>query len=151
MKLICVCCGDTKEVADDLTVGDFLPVAEWWGSVARRCARCRADARQPILDRAEGERRRDESMVQVDEHADPDWKTAAKTMLKTLAAHQEFVTSDDLWASGLPKPREPRAAGPIFRWAATHGLIEDSGRTILTAQANSHRAPIRVWRSLICE
>lgn len=90
-------------------------------------------------------------MAQVDEHADPDWKTAAKTTLKTLAAHQEFVTSDDLWASGLPKPREPRAAGPIFRWAATHGLIEDSGRTILTAQANSHRAPIRVWRSLICE
>lgn len=161
MRLHCGRCRASTEVADDLLVSTgpnstvWVPVAVWWDSVGHLCSVCRAKERElaartpPVLDRASGERLRADGMARADDHANADWKLAARLALRSLAFRQEYVTADDLWASGLPKPAEPRAAGPIFMWGKKKLLIENSGQMMLTAQASGHRHPQAVWRSLV--
>jgi hypothetical protein len=97
--------------------------------------------------RRAGELRRDDGMARAEEHAPDDWKDAAKAALRRLAADREYLTGDDLWTL-VPKPAEPRASGPLFRWAANEGLIAPTDRFVPTTQATSHASPSRVWRSL---
>lgn len=104
-----------------------------------------------LFDLAGARSARDEAMGRVEGHADPVWKEAAtETLMEVVRSLAEF-TSDDLWALGLPKPREPRALGPIMMRAVKNGYIKDSGRMKQSAQKGCHARPMRVWLSLICE
>lgn len=96
---------------------------------------------------AAGIQRRDDALDRVDTHADPEWKDAAKAAIRLLAETLPELTGDDLWRL-VPKPAEPRASGPIFRWAAGQGLIAATDRFVPTTQATSHASPSRVWKSL---
>lgn len=94
-----------------------------------------------------GKARRDDALARVEEHADPTWLDRAKVAIARLAEEVDTLTGDDLWRY-VEKPAEPRAAGVVFRWARTQGLIEPTGEFVPTTQATSHASPSRVWKSL---
>ena len=78
-----------------------------------------------------------------------DWKELAyQKVCEVAMAHAEF-TPDDIWATGLPKPDEPRTLGGVMRRAKNNRLIEKTGRSRPTDQPESHGADVTVWRSLI--
>lgn len=80
---------------------------------------------------------------------DSDWAELAYTAVRQVAEkHQEF-TPDDIWATGLQKPKEARALGPVMARARKEKLIEKTGRVQPTTQPESHGTDITVWRSLI--
>lgn len=90
---------------------------------------------------------RDEAMQQVDAHADDAWKFHAWTwLLDYLAAHEEFFP-DDVWAAGLPVPRERRALGPLVSKAARAGYIVATDK--VRARTRGHTTPAMVWRSTL--
>ncbi len=108
-----------------------------------------AKAPDPPLDMALARANRDCALARVDANSDEAWKQAARTAIERLATTQPEFISDAVWDTGLPKPREPRALGPIMVWAARRGLIVDTGRIQQSAQPKSHAMPRRIWRSLI--
>lgn len=122
------------------TMADLLDVEELTARLDRSMEEARAARRA-------GELRRDDGMARAEEHADDDWKEAAKAALRTLAATRPTLTGDDLWLL-VPKPAEPRAAGPLWRWAQAEGLIAATGTFVPTTQVTSHASPSRVWKSL---
>lgn len=83
---------------------------------------------------------------EVEDHADAAWKYAAYSIVLMVAARGYNFTSDDVWRTGLPKPREPRALGAVFRAAVLAREIEATGSYTKTAQVLRHHAPIAVWR-----
>lgn len=93
-------------------------------------------------------RERAEALAQVQRHADEAWRRDAHEALVTyLRTHAEFHV-DDFWAtSGLRKPRELRALGPVILKAAAGGLMEKTGRE--RPSTRSHLSGKPVWRSLI--
>lgn len=111
----------------------------------------RAAAALAGLDLPASQRAADEGIAASYGAVDPVWKEAAKEVIRRLAHTQQVLVSDDLWASGLEKPREPRAAGGIWQWAAKVGLIEKTNEYRPTAQVESHANPTVVWRSLVFE
>jgi len=88
---------------------------------------------------------RDSAVDAVGAAANAAWKTYARQWIIYLANTRLTFTSDDVWASGVPKPREPRALGAVFREVARAGIIESVGYR-QTIQVLRHRAPIRIWR-----
>lgn len=93
---------------------------------------------------------RDAALEAVDENADEDWKDRAlEAVRRTALEHDEFI-SDDIWTtSGLDRPRESRAMGPVLRRAAALGYIEKTGKALPSAQG--HLRPVHVWRSKLRE
>lgn len=79
------------------------------------------------------------------------WMAAAKWAVVEVALELQEFTTDAVWAKGLEKPDwgSARAMGPVMRAAAQKGIIEPTDRFIPTDKADSHRQPIRVWRSKI--
>lgn len=92
---------------------------------------------------------RDAGMQAAVDGATPEWKHAARAAVRRVAAEMAEFTTDDVWATDLPMPREPRALGPIMNSLAKEGLIEITDRTRTTVRAVAHAGPKRVWRSLI--
>lgn len=82
----------------------------------------------------------------VAEAADRSWLWDARAAVLDAASKHEAFSADDVWASGLPKPREPRALGYVMRELARAGFIEMTGDYHRTAQALRHRAPVMLWR-----
>jgi hypothetical protein len=81
--------------------------------------------------------------------ADSVWMEGALETIARLAATQETMTADDVWAELLMPPREPRMIGNALDRARGLGLIEatDEHRPS-ERKSNNHSRPIRVWRSL---
>lgn len=105
----------------------------------------------PISD---GWAERDHAIGLVDEHAQPDWKTAVFTAIETLAHHQVDLTTDDIWHylamhDITTQTHEKRAMGAVMRAAAKAGLIEATGNFRESERSVCHRNPKRVWRSLV--
>lgn len=92
---------------------------------------------------------KERSMARVESNADPAWRRAAAQAIMKVAKERETFTADDVWATGLVRPPEPRALGPELASAERFGLIEATKDFKLTAQASRHRAPVRVWRSCV--
>lgn len=90
---------------------------------------------------------RDEAIAAVDTAADPDWKEAALEAVRVTARSLPEFIGDDVWATGLKRPREARALGPVFMRAKRRGWIEKTDRA--RPSVNSHLGPVTVWRSLI--
>lgn len=106
--------------------------------------------KQTVLDFELGAKLRDDGMARAEAHASPEWRAAASAAIADVARGFPFFTSDHVWATGLARPRESRALGPEFKRAQFAKILEPTDTFKLSAQASRHRAPIRVWRSLVC-
>ena len=77
------------------------------------------------------------------------WTGKAEAAVLKVAGRRKYLTTDDIWATGLEAPPEPRALGNVLKRAAAMGLIERTGRFRTTKRASRHGAPLAVWRSLM--
>jgi hypothetical protein len=100
-------------------------------------------------DPGEARRRRDEAIRRVDDAADPEWKAAAAWAVYYVCLTESLFTPDDVWASGLPKPREPRALGPVMLRAVKGGLCRKTGRVVPSQSPTQHRNYLNEWESLV--
>ena len=78
-----------------------------------------------------------------------DWAEKAYQKLIEVAEKNLEFKPDLLWYSGLEKPEEARALGPVMARGRRDGIIEKTGRVGPTAQAESHGTDVTIWRSLI--
>lgn len=87
-----------------------------------------------------------QGMDMAETGADSDWMDRAwGVLVGYLRSHQEFFV-DDFWAhSGLERPRESRALGPLVNRAAREGLMEKSGVFRKSTASNQTEKP--VWTS----
>lgn len=92
---------------------------------------------------------RDRSLREVIDAADEEWKRAAWAAIEIVARTHATFGADTVWEYGLPKPRVPRAIGPIMIRAVREGLCEKIGYVRQGAQRSRHAAPIMVYRSLV--
>lgn len=92
---------------------------------------------------------KERALHRVDDAADEDWKEVALEAVRQVALRRDRFVSDDVWKR-LPPTRENRALGPVLRRAAAEGWIIATGEFSLTEQVKRHRAPVRIWQSLIC-
>jgi hypothetical protein len=91
---------------------------------------------------------RDESLAQVEDNAEDEWIAEATSAFEQFLKHNETMFVDDLWAwSGLERPRESRALGPVFVAAARAGWMKKTGA--YRNSVASKMGPKPVWRSLI--
>jgi DNA polymerase family A len=103
------------------------------------------------LDREASEAGKVEGMRRAEAGAPLGWIEQAVETIRWLACRQPFIVSDDVWARGLVHPGEARALGPCFKRAQALRIVEPTERCTLTSQVKRHRAPIRVWKSLLFE
>ena len=108
----------------------------------------------PIAEPSDGRAERDLAVGLVDQHAQPDWKTAVFTAIESLAHHHSDLTTDDIWQYLVVHDididtHEKRAMGAVMRAAAKAGLIEATGNFRESDRAVCHRNPKRVWRSMV--
>ena len=102
----------------------------------------------PLLDLAEGRRRRDAGMDAVDKSSDFQY-AADRAVAQTARVFSSFVV-DQVWQFidgdyGVDK----RAMGPAMLRASRAQLIEPSSDFRPTTQVKCHAAPRRIWISLI--
>lgn len=107
---------------------------------------------RPAIDLFESARLRDEAEAAVEANAPAVWSVMALDAVRECAgANREFIV-DEVWSympDGAPTTPDNRAMGPVMRRAKAAGMIEPTEAFRLTRQVKSHRAPRRVWRSLI--
>lgn len=90
---------------------------------------------------------RDEAVEQVERNADEHWLALARSVVLAIAETHETFTTDTVWqAGGLPKPREPRALGAVFKSLSRRGFITKTGRYVVTSQVSAHARPVAEWR-----
>ncbi len=97
------------------------------------------------LDFLESKRLSEHGQQQAEDHAAKEWLAAAESMVLVVAKSKTTFTTDDVWATGLPKPHEPRALGAVMSRLARGGAIVKTGAYVKTAQTLRHNAPIAVW------
>ncbi len=103
----------------------------------------------PVLDLAEGRRRRDEGMARADAAAREDFKELAKATLRNVAHSHLEVTSDLLYVAGLPEGEFGNAMGSVFTWGVREGLIAPTERMAQSQRASRHATSMRVWMSRV--
>lgn len=114
------------------------------------CGETHWTGRSTELDHKEARMARDVAVQKVGEWAEQDWTRNAVAMGKQIAREKSEFTSDEFWRRGLPKPREPRALGPVMSVLHRAGFIEPTDRLENTSQVLRHAAPVRIWRSRVC-
>ena len=77
------------------------------------------------------------------------WQAEAAIVIRKVARAQDTFTSDDLWATGLSRPHEPRALGAAMAAVRRAGWIEPTGEWRVSVRAICHRRRLWVWRSLL--
>lgn len=87
---------------------------------------------------------RDRAVAQVGAAVTPDWNRRARQVVVQLAELGQEFTTDAVWAR-VPLVREPRAMGAVMAWAAAHGLVVATDRTVPSTRPECHARPIRVW------
>lgn len=102
-----------------------------------------------LLDEDEAFAAKTEGMTRAEMAADEAWRDRAVLTVRDLALSLDEFTSDDVWGSGLEKPREPRVLGSVMEEAAKRGWIRRTGRSVPSAQVSRHNAPVAVWASLL--
>jgi hypothetical protein len=79
-----------------------------------------------------------------------EWQVDALNAIRSLAATQPSLTTDDVWrALGRDPDVEGRAMGAAMRSAAKLGLVQKTERTTKSVRVSCHRRDLRVWRSLL--
>jgi uracil-DNA glycosylase len=147
---------------------------DWSDFIPDDCARCDADAelwedaglgwcpqhipdplrdgydrrRRVQADELSAARRRDQALTAVADAADPNWMAAAWDALTEYVRTHETLFVDEFWAeTGLQRPKESRALGPVVLRAAREGLIRKSGEFKKSAASNMTEKP--VWKSMV--
>lgn len=91
---------------------------------------------------------RDDGIARAVRRAPAEWIAAAHDAVDRLAATQTELSADDVWRE-VGQPPEPRALGGVMVSAGRRGVIEATDRTVPSVRPESHRRPIRIWRSLV--
>lgn len=108
---------------------------------------------QEHLDRIEARtlaiEKRDRAIERAERNADPIWYEDALAAVEHCARAEREFTSEDVAALIGRSIREPRALGAVFRVAKDKGWITATERFVPATHPSRHRAPIRVWKSLI--
>ena len=102
----------------------------------------------PLFNPAAARSARDEAIERVAE-ASGDWQDVALEAVYQVALSKPLFASDDIWATGLEKPREPRAMGPVMMRAVRLGYCEATDRTVPSSSVMQHARPLRLYRSLV--
>lgn len=100
-------------------------------------------------DPEEGARRRDEALDRVERGVGDTWMDEAIAHIIAVCETRQTFLVDDVWAAGLPRPREARAIGAAMTKARRLKLIEPTSDFKASAQPQCHRNPRRIWRSCI--
>lgn len=90
-----------------------------------------------------------DALQRVEEHADADWKDAARFALQQLAATGREFTSDDV-RDAIPShitTHEMRALGPVMRAGVQDGLVVATGWTT-QGRAEAHGRPRRLYQGV---
>jgi hypothetical protein len=98
-------------------------------------------------ERAEAER--DAGIAQAQRSADQKWLDEAWRWLNEHLRNNATFFSDDAWESGLERPREARAFGPVVLRASRAGLMVKTNE--MRPRTSGHMTPAPVWRSLVYE
>lgn len=109
---------------------------------------------QFTLDDALAETAKREALAQVETHAAPDWKDYALETVKQVAQHCSEFSTDRVLEALQDSPittHELRALGPVMVAAARAGYIVATDRFENSASVSRHKAPKRIWASLICK
>ena len=77
------------------------------------------------------------------------WTGEAERAVLRVASRRRSFTTDEVWATGMVPPPEPRALGNVLKRAAALGLIARTDRFVPTKRKSRHGAPVAVWRSQI--
>lgn len=77
-----------------------------------------------------------------------DWMDRALNAARAVAARQATFTTDDVWALVGPPP-EPRAMGAVMKRLAAEDGAHATGGYVVSARAECHGRPVRVWRSVL--
>ena len=98
-----------------------------------------------VIDAEKSEQVANDAIKVAEDHADDGWMVEAIAAVRSVASYGGEFTSDDVWASGLKKPRQPSALGAAIRAVAKDGSIVFTGY-MKSAQVSRHRAPTAVWK-----
>ncbi|MGB5811744.1 MAG: hypothetical protein WBG86_14500 [Polyangiales bacterium] len=102
------------------------------------------------LDMIESIKQRESAVKRSDEGANPGWKDEAYDAVMAVARARDTFTSDHVWqVLGEGGTRDPRALGPVMRRVERDGYIAATDGWALCLRPSRHRAPVRVWRSLV--
>jgi hypothetical protein len=106
-----------------------------------------------VLDAKLGERLKRRGLDAVEAHAAEGFSQDAQLAVQTVARRRIELTSDDVWVQLALTPHaathDHRALGAVMRAAQRSGWITPTERFVQSDQPLRHRAPIRVWRSLL--
>lgn len=96
---------------------------------------------------------RDKALVQVEQNAGQAWLTQCWSVLRAYCrAYPGLVFTVPGFAlyaefkQALPRPREPRVYGAIFKQAAKEKLIEATGTYVQSPNPRQHLRPVACWR-----
>jgi hypothetical protein len=108
-------------------------------------------SQRDLFDLAQGQADRDLAIGRVEKAADPTWMSQAESAVRSMAAHCDEFTTDEVWAylvrwSKL-RPREPRAMAAVLRSVQRQGLITPTAKYRPSARTTCHARPIRIWRA----
>lgn len=91
---------------------------------------------------------RDNALARVEAAAPKGWNERALDAVYALADRYDTFTSEHVWGSGLEKPPEPRALGPVLKKAVTYGWCVP-GEYVKSGMHSRHLAPVRKYHSLL--
>lgn len=93
------------------------------------------------------------AITDADDHADTEWKAAARRAVRHVADANLYFTTDLIWPllDGDVTTHERRAMGAIMKWAHREGLIAPTDRFTASTRGVNHAQPLRVWRSLLVD
>lgn len=97
-------------------------------------------------------RAKEEAITRVEEHANSDWKTYALSTVQRVARQCAEFSTDAVLEAMQNAPvatHELRALGPVMLSAVKAGYIQPTDRFVNCKRASRHKAPVRVWQSLI--
>jgi hypothetical protein len=98
--------------------------------------------------------RKEEAMARAEARAKRKWKLAFLDGAFAVASDQPYLTTDDIWDRGVPKPADQgwgdnRAAGPLMVRLAKANIIERTNET--RRSSRRHEGDVRIWKSLVFE
>ena len=110
---------------------------------------------QLTLDGALADLNRLDAIQRADDHADPDWHDVAYGCVLAVARRCATFTTDEVLIELANHPaittHEPRALGPVMMRAQRANVIAATDQFVNSEAVSRHRAPKRVWASLIIE
>lgn len=110
---------------------------------------------QLTLDGALADLSRTDALQRVDDHADPDWREVAYQCVIAVAKRCATFTTDGVIDELAKHPtvstHEGRALGPVMMRAQRNSIIVSTDQFVNSEAVSRHRAPKRVWASLIID